>query len=336
MYKIIGADHQEYGPSSAEELKQWIREGRADGRSLVKLEGATEWKPLASFPELAVALPESPLARKLQPPGPPPVLGGSSAADAPMPVADVDVPIGQCLRRGWDLLMSNFGLLYFAAVSVGLIQMMLLHIPLIGPLSLLFGAVFQGGVYQMFIKRARGQPAELADVYAGFGEHFIQLLLAGIVMAVLTGLGWCCCVLPGIFLAVAWVFAVPLIMDRQLRFWDALELSRQTVTKRWFQIMLLMALAFLPRLIFALCFRIATFTFVWSMYQSGQLNPSLFSTDQAAYLAQFEHMERLMAEKYAWWGWIEQAILVLVLPFARAVLVQAYEILFNPRSAPPA
>ena len=336
MYKIIGADHQEYGPSSADELKQWIREGRADGRSLVRLKGTTEWKPLASFPELAVALPESPLAGRPPPPAPPPMLAGAPVVHPQIPVADVDIPIGQCLRRGCDLLMGNFGLLFFATVSVGLIQLLLLRLPIIGPLSLLFGAVFQGGVYQMFIKRARGQPAELADVYAGFGEHFVQLLLAGIVMTVLTGLGWCCCILPGIYLQVAWVFAVPLIMDRELRFWDALELSRQTVTKRWFQVMLLMILAFLPKILFSACFRIVTFTFVYALYQSGQLNPSLLQSDPAAYAAQFEQMERLMAAKYIWWVWIEQAILVLVLPFARAVLVQAYEILFNPRSAPPA
>lgn len=298
-----------------------------------------EWKPLASFPELAMALPESPLAGQRPPPmpsSPPPVLAGAPAISAQMPSPETDIPIGECLRRGRDLLMGNFGLLFFSTVSVGLIQVFLLRLPLIGPLSLLFGAVFQGGIYQLFIKRARGEPAQLMDVYAGFGEHFVQLLLAGIVMTILTGLGWCCCILPGIYLQVAWVFAVPLIMDRQLRFWDAMELSRQTVAKRWFQVFLLIILAYLPRVIFAVCFRIMTFAFVWSMYKGGQLDPSLLSSDPAAYATQFEHMENLMADKFVWWAWIEQAIMLLVLPFATAVIVQAYEILFNPRPTPPA
>jgi hypothetical protein len=57
MYKIIGGDGREYGPVSLEQLRQWIAEGRANAQTRVCAEGSTEWKPLASFPELAVALP---------------------------------------------------------------------------------------------------------------------------------------------------------------------------------------------------------------------------------------------------------------------------------------
>ncbi len=60
MYKIIGADGKEYGPITAEQLKQWIAEGRANHQTRALSEGATEWKALAEIPELAVALPLSP------------------------------------------------------------------------------------------------------------------------------------------------------------------------------------------------------------------------------------------------------------------------------------
>ena len=53
MYKIIGADQREYGPVSAEELKQWIREGRANAQSRVQAEGSAEWRPLGTIPEFA-------------------------------------------------------------------------------------------------------------------------------------------------------------------------------------------------------------------------------------------------------------------------------------------
>ena len=49
MYKIIGADGQAYGPVNAEQIKQWIVEGRARSETLVQAEGATEWKPLTAF-----------------------------------------------------------------------------------------------------------------------------------------------------------------------------------------------------------------------------------------------------------------------------------------------
>lgn len=53
MYKILGSDQREYGPVDVNQIKQWIVEGRANGQTLVRSEGTAEWKPLASFPELA-------------------------------------------------------------------------------------------------------------------------------------------------------------------------------------------------------------------------------------------------------------------------------------------
>ena len=57
MYKIIGADQKEYGPVSAEQLRQWLAEGRVNARTQVLPEGATEWKTLGELPEFATAAP---------------------------------------------------------------------------------------------------------------------------------------------------------------------------------------------------------------------------------------------------------------------------------------
>jgi len=51
MYKIIGADGKIYGPASAEQLRQWLAEGRANAQTQTLAEGAPEWKPLALLPE---------------------------------------------------------------------------------------------------------------------------------------------------------------------------------------------------------------------------------------------------------------------------------------------
>ena len=56
MYKIIGADHVEYGPVTAGQLGEWIAQGRANAASLVLAEGAAEWKPLAAIPEFSAML----------------------------------------------------------------------------------------------------------------------------------------------------------------------------------------------------------------------------------------------------------------------------------------
>jgi len=53
MYKILGGDGKEYGPVSAESLRQWIQEGRANAQSQVQPEGSADWVALAQLPEFA-------------------------------------------------------------------------------------------------------------------------------------------------------------------------------------------------------------------------------------------------------------------------------------------
>jgi hypothetical protein len=55
MYKVIGIDKQIYGPVTADQLRQWVAEGRVDLATLVQAEGAVDWKPLSSFPEFGGA-----------------------------------------------------------------------------------------------------------------------------------------------------------------------------------------------------------------------------------------------------------------------------------------
>jgi hypothetical protein len=42
MYKIIGADGNEYGPVNDEQIRQWIAEGRANEQTRVRVEDAPE------------------------------------------------------------------------------------------------------------------------------------------------------------------------------------------------------------------------------------------------------------------------------------------------------
>ncbi len=57
MYKIIGADQKEYGPVSAEQLRQWLAEGRVNAQTQILPEGATVWQALEDLPEFAAASP---------------------------------------------------------------------------------------------------------------------------------------------------------------------------------------------------------------------------------------------------------------------------------------
>jgi hypothetical protein len=53
MYTIIGGDQKEYGPIPADDVRQWIAEGRLNEQSLMKGEGDAEFRTLEKFPEFA-------------------------------------------------------------------------------------------------------------------------------------------------------------------------------------------------------------------------------------------------------------------------------------------
>ena len=55
-YKIIGEDKKEYGPVELEEIHEWIKEGRADGTTRIRLDSDEDWKTASEFPEFAEAL----------------------------------------------------------------------------------------------------------------------------------------------------------------------------------------------------------------------------------------------------------------------------------------
>ena len=61
-YTIIGGDKKEYGPVTAEEVRQWIAEGRLDAFSLARSENDTEWRPLSAFPEFSALFQTRPSA----------------------------------------------------------------------------------------------------------------------------------------------------------------------------------------------------------------------------------------------------------------------------------
>lgn len=74
MFKIRGADGREYGPVSTEQLRQWVREGRAGAQTQVQPAGATTWSPLNMLPEFAETFAAPPSAMAGTPEAMPPVV----------------------------------------------------------------------------------------------------------------------------------------------------------------------------------------------------------------------------------------------------------------------
>jgi hypothetical protein len=85
MFKVLGADGKEYGPVSADGLRQWIAERRANPQTKVQPAGSSEWKSLGELPEFADAFTSAaskppPLIIPSPPPQPPKQFSGLAIA----------------------------------------------------------------------------------------------------------------------------------------------------------------------------------------------------------------------------------------------------------------
>ncbi len=267
MYKIIGADQKEYGPVTADQLRQWVAEGRVNGQTSVWSEATTGWKPLAAWPEFADLL-----ASKAPVAGEPPPYGAQPGLPPDLFTRDYDLDIGRCVGDAWNLLKNHFGLIFGGVAIFFLIQIGLgglANIPIVGLVfslaNLILTGPLMGGVYYFLLKSIRRQPAEIGDIFAGFRLAFGQLLLGYLVMVLLIFLsalpglgimgfpiytmvhhhaaapgpilvallGFIVALIPAIYLGVAWVFSLPLIIDRQMEFWPAMSASYRIVSKHW-------------------------------------------------------------------------------------------------------
>ena len=325
MYKIIGGDRKEYGPVTADEVRHWISEGRLNGQSMAWVEGSTEWRPLASFPEFAEAL-GAQVASAVPPAGTPMPPVSAELWTAQILAREPRVQPLECIALSWNLLKSNFGLLFAASFVVWLISTASALVPLGGYLYTALEGVFYGGLYLVFLNTIRGKPTGVAVVFSGFNIAFVHLALAGLLTYLLSRIaGICCLIIPGIYLFVAWTFAVPLVADRRLEFWSAMELSRKVVNRVWFEIFGLLLLAFLP-------------TILAFMFVEIKISVTSFSTFRDIFEAgrpDFSRIRDLIYEvaKNNFGLFLFFKLMVLLnLPFAVGALMYAYENLFGTRT----
>jgi hypothetical protein len=94
---------------------------------------------------------------------------------------------------------------------------------------------FLAGLNMVGIRQAAGQPVTFNELFSHFGRT-VPLLITGIVMIVLVYVGMFLLIIPGLYLSVAYMLAIPLVVERGLSPWQALEASRKAITKHWFKV----------------------------------------------------------------------------------------------------
>jgi len=328
MYKIIGGDKQIYGPVSADELRRWIAEGRVNAQTQIQAEGSPDWKPVSAFPEFADALAPHYAPTQLPPAATAPIAPiNTDVFTAEILSRPAELRIGSCCARAWNLFMGNVGLFLGAAAIIFGMKVVTIFVPFASlAFTVLHGVIF-GGLYLLILKRIRGQEAAVGDVFSGFSSAFVQLLLVGLVSFILSYIGFMCClIIPGLYLMVAWIFSVPLVADKRLEFWYAMELSRKVVNRVWFQTFGLLIVTYLPFLIacvlMALKLAFTAIPQIQDIFHSGQSDPKAIG-ELVGQMIKSSALGTLMIS----------FVFLLNLPFAAGALMYAYEDLFGPRPA---
>jgi hypothetical protein len=233
MFTILGGDGKEYGPVTTAKIQEWISGGRANLQTKARRADETEWKMLGDFPEFAGMPVPPPAAAVIAPAAPPPP---SQSVDE-LAARGGTLDISGCIKRGFETGKANFWPLLGTGLLVGLACGIAGAIPFVGFLvTFTMTGVFYGGLYYYAVKKVRGEPTELGDAFSGFTVCFGQLVLATIVVMLLTILGFLLLILPGIYVAVCWMFTYVLVRDKGLQFWDAMELGRRVITRQWFRV----------------------------------------------------------------------------------------------------
>ena len=179
----------------------------------------------------------------------------AEAMSGEMLARDYTLDIGSCISRGWALVRGDFwpfigitalvlallsaagGFTMSISASSGFDHSSFGHTaPNTSLLSMLLGGPLIGGLYLYYLKKIRGEAANVETVFSGFSPRFLHLFLGSFVTWALTWLGFLCLILPGIYLFVVWLFTMPLIIDKRLEFWPAMQLGRKMVSKHFWQV----------------------------------------------------------------------------------------------------
>lgn len=127
------------------------------------------------------------------------------------------------IKEGYNIFSNNIGssIIFTILASILLnLTVGLINYPLLA------------GYFYVAFKSMRGEKAELGDFFHGF-SMFFPLFLANLFATFLVTVGIMFCLIPGIYLAISYMFIMPLIMEKKIDFWPAMETSRKLITKNF-------------------------------------------------------------------------------------------------------
>jgi uncharacterized membrane protein len=223
QYFVLAPDGREYGPVDLQGLLQWQREGRVLRATLIRKNDAAP-VPAETLPELAVVFS----------PAPPQAI--------PPYVTSVALPAE---FRSWDFIGQAWELVkphWLPMAAMFFIACAMSAVPYVGGcVMFIIGGAIYVGISRAILGLIAGKPPSVGMMFEGF-DRFGQAFLAALVSGLLIGLGTLLLIIPGIILAIMWMFLYLVMAETDLEFWPAMEYSANlTAGYRWELFCLLLA-----------------------------------------------------------------------------------------------
>ncbi|MBL4903846.1 MAG: hypothetical protein JKY62_14510 [Desulfocapsa sp.] len=108
-----------------------------------------------------------------------------------------------------------------------------------------------GGIMLIGVRHVLKQRVSWKMVFAGFSK-VLSITIAVVLQTILIGIGFVLLVIPGVYLSVGYALTLPLILEKGMGPWEALETSRKAIHKKWwtvFGLYLVMILLFVVSVI---------------------------------------------------------------------------------------
>lgn len=149
-------------------------------------------------------------------------------------------------RRPWYLLGLTIAVTVLFAVSIG------------NMVATALSSIVYAGYLIILIKHYRGEAFVFDDLFMS-DKRWIYFAFLAIIKGILILIGLICFIVPGVYLAVRWIFAEYLVIDQGMRPLEALrESSRLTEGHRW-HLFLYSVVAVLLLLLGLLCLLVGFF-----------------------------------------------------------------------------
>lgn len=163
--------------------------------------------------------------------------------------------IQEWLKMGWFLVKSDFKKLVKITFFVYLFILLALRIPFVSStpslytffvmlvtisitpiiwpvsaLTFILSPIISSGFFYIIFRKIDGEEVKTRDILKGL-NYFLPAFLANAIIVISTILGLIILIIPGLIISALFMFTIPLIVEKKMSFWQAMEESRKVVQK---------------------------------------------------------------------------------------------------------